>query len=386
MKTERNFFLDEIGKHFHRTRPRVPEGFNSTTYVEKDGRNTFVDIYIRSKGCHHNYLGGCTMCDYWVGREFNAFEMANYGKDTLKNLGFSPTVLVFGPSGSLFDEWEVPASVRIELYKSLKVVNASVTGLFSRVETITDEKLDELVSYLDPSKISVEMGLETSDPWKLKYCINKAIDVGLITETIQSINKHKLKSSVYIMVDLPFLTMAESIDDAVSSVLWSIEQGVDYVVLFPMHLKPQTVAYWLYENGMCEPSSLWSLIEVLKRLPSRILPKIGICWHRPRPDQSHPLYNESSIPPSTCSLCNEYVLSILDTYRFSKNRFDLVNTLSNYDCSCKTVWQNKLQQSVDITLIERVKEAYKKMGISILGADWWEKHGEDVLQNVSEVF
>ena len=382
MTVERNFFLDEIGKRFHKQRPRVPQEFNTTTYIERDGDKTFVDIYVRSRGCHHNYLGGCTMCDYWVSQDFDISQMADYGQKALNALNFAPSLLVFGPSGSVFDDWEVPPDVRKKFYRMLQSTNASLYSLFSQVETITEDKLVEVIEYLDPSKVSVEMGLETANPWKLKYCINKAIEIEQVIKTVELLKHYKLKSAVYILIGVPFLTVSEMVEDAVSSVMWAFDHGVEYCVIFPMHIKPWTTVYWLYEHGMFEPISLWALVEVLKRFTPALLGRIGICWHRPRPEQAHPLYEKPSIPPTTCPICYDRVLNLLDSYRFSSDRAKTIALIDEIDCECKDVWRQKLTTVSLAPLVERVRNIYTQMGIDILGPNWWKIHGKEALSSV----
>ena len=385
MTVQRNFFLDGIGKQLHKQRPRVPEGFDSTTYIERDGSKTYVDMYVRSRGCHHNYLGGCTMCDYWASAEFDALRMSDFAREALSAIDFSPTLLVFGPSGSLFDEWEVPTPVRRDWYRMLQSTNASVYALFTRVETITEDKLVEIAQYLDTSKVSIEMGLETADPWKLKYCINKAIEPEQITQAAHLIKSCGFSSCVYIMVGVPFLNPSELVEDTVSSVMWAFDQGIDYCAIFPMHIKPWTVVEWLYRHGQYEPVSLWAMVDVLTRFSPQQLEHIGICWHRPRPKQAHPLYEMQSIAPITCPMCADQVLGIMDSFRFSGERANLVARLVNIECKCKDEWRLKLlERFAHVPLAERVRDGYKEMGQDLLGTDWWARYGQEVLSSVPD--
>ena len=259
------------------------------------------------------------MCDYWASARFDFSNMANYAKQALDKINFSPTQFIFGPSGSLFDEWEVPASVRRQFYEILKPINAKAYEFFTRVETVTEEKVNEIANYLEPSSVSIEMGLETSDPWKLRYCINKAIEPGQITEAVETIRRAGFRSCVYIMIGIPFLTASEAVADTVSTIKWAFEQGIDYCAIFPMHVKPWTVVSWLYEHELYDPVSLWSAVDVLSNFSPQELEHIGISWHRPRPT-AHPSYNKLSIQPTTCPNCYEEVASALDAFRFSSQR------------------------------------------------------------------
>ncbi len=381
MISERNLFLDVIGRHLHRYRPTVPDNFNSTTYIERYGNKSYLDIYVRSRGCRHNYRGGCTMCDYWASAGFDLSKMADHAKQALDKIDFSPTQFVFGPSGSLFDEWEVPASVRRQFYAMLKPVNAKLYEFFTRAETITEDKVNEIANYLEPSSVSIEMGLETSDPWKLKYCINKAIEPGQITKAVKIIKRAGFSSCAYIMIGVPFLTASEAVADTISTIKWAFEQEIDYCAIFPVHVKPWTIVYWLYEHGYYDPVSLWSVLDILSVFSPRELEHIGISWHRPRP-VTHPLYKKSSIQPTTCPKCFEKVASTLDAFRFSSQRANLIDDLARIDCECKHVWNDKLAMKSNVSIYERVTFGYQQMGRDILGEEWWQKHGTEVINNI----
>ena len=384
MVVQRNWFLDEIGKRLHGPRPKLPDSFNWTKHVECSGDRTFVNIRVRSRGCRHNYLGGCTMCDYWVGDSVDAQQMMALSREALSSLDFTPTLLIFGPSGSWFDDWEVPAKARPEMYRMLSEVGASSYLFFTRAETVTGDKLEEMGRYLDLREVSIDMGLETADPWKLKYCVNKAQDINEVATAARLIRQYGASSAAYILVGVPFLTLAEMIGDAVASVNWSFDQGIDYCVVFPVHIKPWTVVYWLHEQGMYPRMSLWSLVEVLTRFPPEKLKRIGISWHAPRPDRVHPAYDQTDVLPTTCPVCYDHVLEILDSYRFSPDRGQTVKSLQKLECECKQIWLEESRFMASHPLPERVRQAYQRMGKSILGAEWWTLHGKDVLASVPD--
>lgn len=381
---ERNLFLDQIGQHFHRQRPRIPEGLNKTVHIEREGDLSFVNLRFRSRGCHHNYLGGCTMCDYWVGEKVDVAQMVEFGREALSALDFAPGLLVFGPSGSMFDDWEVPPEARKELFRILRTVSASVYIFFSRADTITEEKLADMVQNLGPAQVSIEMGLETADSWKLKFCVNKAMSLERFATTVQLIKRFGLYSTAYILLGVPFLTTQEMIEDTIFSISWAFGQGVDYCVVFPVHIKPWTIMYWLYEHGMFQPVSLWALVEVLSRFTPEELKRIGISWYSPCFDRFHPGYSVPPIRPTTCPSCYDRVISILDKYRFAADRYQIIKELDGIECSCRDFWRKSLELTSVVPLAERVRTAYREMGINILGVDWWDQHGDQVLASVPD--
>ena len=383
MTVERNSFLDTVGKHLNRNRPNTPEGLNYTAHIETSPDRSFYNINLRSRGCSHNLRGGCTVCDYWVSRDLDPSRMVDFTREALGALDCTPDMLEVGPYGSMLDDQEVPPKVRREIYRLMKSIGAPFYAVFTRFDTITEDKLAELVEYFEPTEVSVDMGLEISDPWKLKYCVNKALGIGQITSAIELLKRFHLYSAAYILLGVPFLTSAEMIEDTVSSVLWALSNGIDYAVVFPVHVKPWTVVRWLYEHDLYEPISLWSLVEVLARIPPKLLTQVGISWHNERAERSHPLYEIPKITPETCPLCQDQVVSILESYRFSADRVETVTRLAEIECECRDAWRRRLNAIVNMPLEERVKDIYRKMGVDILGEDWWADNGEGVLASVS---
>jgi len=310
--------------------------------------------------------------------------MVGFAREALASLDRVPDMLEVGPYGSMLDDQEVPPKVRREIYRLMKSVSAPFYAIFTRFDTITEDKLEELVEHFEPTEMSVDMGLETSDPWKLKYCVNKALEIGQIISAVKLLKRYNLYSAAYILLGVPFLTSAEMIDDTLSSVLWALSNSIDYAVVFPVHVKPWTVVRWLYEHDLYEPISLWDLVEVLARIPPKLLTQVGISWHNERAERNHPLYEIPKITPTTCPLCHDQVVGILESYRFSEDRVETVARLVDIECECKDTWRQELNMTVDAPLEERVKDAYKQMGIDVLGKNWWAEHGEDVLSSVSD--
>ncbi len=126
---------------------------------------------------------------------------------------------------------------------------------------------------------------------------------------------------------------------------------------------------------------MWSVLDILSVFSPRELEHIGISWHRPRP-VTHPLYKKSSIQPTTCPKCFEKVASTLDAFRFSSQRANLIDDLARIDCECKHVWNDKLAMKSNVSIYERVTFGYQQMGRDILGEEWWQKHGTEVINNI----
>ena len=384
MVAERNFFLDTIGKHFSKQRPDIPEGLNYTVHIEATPESAFCNINLRSRGCRHNFLGGCTMCDYWVSRELDPARIIDFAREAINSLDRTPDMLCVGPYGSMFDEWEVPAPVRREIYQLMRSVKSSFYATFTRFDTVTEDKVKELAEHFEPGTISLDLGLETADPWKLKYCVNKALNLEQVAAALELLKRYQIFTTTYILLGVPFLSTAEMVQDTVSSVLWSLDHSVNYAVIFTVHIKPWTVVRWLYEHQSYEPVSLWALVEVLTQLPPELLGRVGLSWHNPRPERTHPLSTAPTLEPTTCPACYERVVPLLESYRFSQDRAETVRQVASIECACREEWRQKYAAKPIQPLAERVRNTYQQMGIDVLGETWWDQHGHDVLSSVPD--
>lgn len=384
MRDERNSFLDIIGRHFYAQRPNVPEGLNYTAHIEAIPEFSFYNFNLRSRGCRHSLSGGCTMCDYWVSRDLDPSRIVDFAREALESLDHVPGMLCMGPYGSMFDDWEVAPAARREIYRLMKAVGSSFYAVFTRFDTVTEDKIQELLEYFRPDEISVDLGLETADAWKRKYCVNKALGTEAILDALALLQHYGIFTTVYILLGVPFLSPAEMIEDTIDSILWSFDHGVNYAVVFPVHIKPWTVVRWLYEHRLYEPVSLWSVVEVLSRLPSELLKKVGLSWHNPRPERTHPLSPVSTIVPTTCPTCYDQVVRLLESYRFSLYRIETVVRAAAIECECKDSWRRQVATVPAMPLVVRVRDAYRQLGIDILGQEWWARYGESVLAGVPD--
>src|SRR5262249_4147358 len=137
-------------------------------------------------------------------------------------------------------------------------------------------------------------GERISDIEKALSCIQK------MDKTQQ---KRRIVADCYVLLKPPFLTEGEAIEDAIRSITWAYERGVETVSLFVNTIKQNTICEWL-SNQHQTPTPfryttpfLFSAIEVLAgllpeyRRRTNILgftsgtPYVGapracdLCWH-----------------------------------------------------------------------------------------------------------
>jgi len=297
-------------------------------------------------------------------------------------------MLLVSPSGSMLDEWEVPAQAREGIWQLVRNTNCLTYVCETRVETITDAKIKQFAEIFNNKIACIEVGLETSNPWISKFCVNKALLMEDYIHSMSVLRKYHVLSIANVIVGSPFLSTKETIDDAVKTVQWALSHGTDKCTIFPVHVKRWTLVEWLWKNEQYKPVSLWSLIEVLRRLGPSLAQRVTISWYRlyiekmekGRLDSSTDLDYLSS--PTTCPLCQSRVISLLDTYR-DNNEFSVIEELSNIECECKDTWHSTIEASEPLSLPKRVINAYEAIGRDVLGERWWNENGEMVLKDIN---
>jgi len=377
----RNGFLDQVCIQLKAHRPLAPPTLNYALRVERIAGAPFVTLWFRTRGCRHDHQGGCTMCTYGVSTPVSADEMIEYVRIGLSSLSSNENMmLLVSPSGSMLDEWEVPARAREGILRLVRETNCRTYLCETRAETITDAKIKQYAEILDNKVACVEVGLESANPWILRYCINKALRLERYLSSIEILRKYRVPSIANVIVGGPFLSPREAIEDAVQTIQWAFSHGTDYCTVFPVHVKRWTLLAWLWERGLYSPPSLWSLVEVLARLGPTFAPKMTISWYKIYSEQVawgelDPVDGLGYLSsPATCTLCQPKVMSLLDAYR-DTNDFGVVQELTRMECRCKDTWRSALGAAEHQPLKERVAHAYEAIGRGVLGSSWWSENG-----------
>lgn len=328
------------------------------------------------------------MCNYLVGPIISCDEML---ENVHMGLSLLPTdemmILLVSPSGSMLDEWEVPALAREGILHLVRETSCKTYICETRVETITEDKIKQYAEILDNKIACIEVGLESANPWILQHCINKAISLEQYKERMTLLRKYNIPSIANVLVGSPFLSPREAIEDAVQTVQWAFAHGTDTCVIFPVHVKQWTLVEWLWRHGFYSPPSLWSLVEVLNRLGPAFAQRVTISWYKVYSEESpwgelNPVDGLGYLAsPVTCDQCQSQVMRLLDAYR-DTNDFNIVQELTAMKCACKDAWQVTLQVRETSSLKDRVAHMYEAIGRDVLGPDWWNANGASILREV----
>ncbi len=373
-------FLNLVGATLRKERPLVPNNHN---YTIKD-YGGFIHFWFRTRGCKYTQgkNGGCLMCDYSSSKQESIDEMKRYILEGLKKIE-NPKFMLLNSSGSFLDDSEVPMEVRKVIYNELSRYKDLEIILETLLETIDNKKLKEIREVLKEQIVNIEFGIESMDNKVLKYCINKNIDIKTLSSKINLIKKYNMNAVANIIVGIPFISEKENIKVALNSIYKLFDMQIDYIVLFPINVKPFTTIHWLNKNGLYKPISLWSYIEILNQIDKKYLSNIELSWYRDT--SKSPIYKDGVKAPTTCPKCQEKVLSLLDEFtQTSKSRVAILKELNSIECNCKIKYQEKLLQ--DSNLEDNILYSFKKMANGILNKNFWLKYGDEIEKEIRDDF
>ena len=382
MVQTRNPFLSAVGARLRHGRAPYPSDVKVTVGTETVDGNPFVRVWFRTAGCTYDRQGLCTMCNYGVSDGIPE----TVAQDIRAALHAVPldlrSTLLVSPSGSMFDPREVPDDLRTAILEAVAESGASTVVCETRPETVTDERMREFVAAIAPKAGVVELGLESADPWVLQWCVNKRLDLGQFRRAVETAHRHGLRVLANISLGTAFLSAGAAIRDAEFAARWAMECGVDACVVFPMHVRDWTLLGWLWQRGLYRTPSLWSLVEVLRRVAPDFRGRVSAAWYRdynaelPQASVSMPILAS----PTTCSLCVGRVAEALDRFRDQADP-RVLGEVSDAGCSCRDAWG---AETADAEIdLRAVQDAYAEIGSSVMGLQWWAAHGERVLGDLA---
>jgi len=352
-------------------RPPVPPSLRFTLDFESEVWGTLARLWFRTRGCRHTHRGGCAMCDYWISSEVNPSEMIASVREGLSKLEAPPSTLLLNTSGSFLDSWEVPDVARREILKAIREARPAAVTFETRADTVTEDKVAECVAILSPARTAVELGVESTDDWILRFCVNKRMRGHDLRHAVNIIVGRGAIAVANVLVGLPFLSAGEQVADSVGSISDSFGMGFGHCVLLPVNTKQFTIINWMEERGLYARPPLWALVDVLCRTDPSLFPRIDIAWHRPQPDY-HPSYVSRYRGPETCALCFERVAGLFDEWRGSREREALLNRITSLRCECRERW-DEARRAAHTDLRTRVIQAYKRITDELLGDGVWDR-------------
>ena len=277
-------------------------GFTNKKY------DTFFDgkvlqICFYSKGCRFSKNGSCIMCDYGKSRKdnLNPNDILEIMTKVLNNK--SPKVLLINSLGSIFDYFEMPKENIITLLDCISKTNIKVIVFESHYTSINKDILNLIKEKLKDKEVEIELGFESYNDIYRRNFLNKIINNEKFKETIFLIKSYGFKVEANCLFGMPFVSLEKQFEDTIESIKWLVNNGVSLVNLFPMNIKPYTLLYKLYKEGIYKPVRHKDFITLLKKMPKEYIDKLYLCW-----------YGNRTLDYSK----NKTVLPIIDGYDYEK--------------------------------------------------------------------
>jgi hypothetical protein len=351
---EFNPFLKLIMRQVYQNRCPLPIEPKTVVRHEIADGKPMCEVWFMSEGCTYDRDGGCTMCNYGKGHAVDSNFIIEELKFAFNELPKAAYNLVINPSGSFLDEREVSGTLRNSIYDLLDDIPFESLTIESRADVITPPLLAELKNRYPNRRVSIEIGVETLDPWLLKNSINKGVMVEQIENAVRMIRGAGLISIANIGLGIPFICEKTNIIQAIKSATTALNKGFDLIILFPYHIKPGTLLEVLFTADRYHRISLWSLVEVLANLPSKYLPQINISWYRNYYTDKRKVIES----PDTCPHCRNIVLGLLDQYKAAPCQSTL-SALLSFQCNCQDEWRIMIDSQSDSIKFSAVEDDYR---------------------------
>lgn len=287
-----------------------------------------MQICFYSKGCKYSECGNCIMCDYGKVREENLRpeDIKEILKTVINNLEKLPNVLLLNSLGSVLDTEEMPIKNIITLLDELTNINIDVIIFETHYLTINDDILSLIKQKLCNKDIVIELGLESSNKEIREKCLNKYINNAKFIEKINLIKSYGFGVEANVIFGSPFLSNKQQQIDTLNSINWCFENNIDRVNLFPINIKPYTLLYKLYEQGMYLPVTHKDFIEVLNKISKEYIDRIYLCWYGNR----EITYDEKeTILPKCSELEYSMLMDFYKEFNINQNTEHRISLLNN---------------------------------------------------------
>ncbi len=267
-----NALLGSAMRHIRKSRPIL----DSTSAFSLFETNGLIQLWIQTPACRFSRLGRCTICNYWSGQRIPGV-IAEIEKNA--SIPENIDTILVNTCGSCLDSEELTEEERAQLFRWLNHQPAENIILETHMATLSENMVRHVREMIPSKNLFFEIGQESVNQDVLFYSLNKPMPERGREIILNRIRDYGAKSIVNVILGAPFLDRKEQIRDAVDSMISLLREGADYVMLFPVNIKPHTLAYCLYEKGMYTPVDGSMIVQVLAALPEEFLPRAGVSWY-----------------------------------------------------------------------------------------------------------
>lgn len=318
-----NSVLDRYMKAQRKKWPVLPPDKRYEVYQS----NELFQLWLQTPPCRFAVAGKCTICNYWKGKR-----IPNLLQSVLEEVEIpdSCNTILINTCGSCLDPAEISHNELPILLNWLVQSPVSRIIFETHWTTLTPDLLCIIDSHLSEKDVMYEIGLESANPDTLIYLLNKPSSITSISTIIHNIHSHHATCIMNVVFGAPLLTPREQIADVVSSISFLLKHHVDYIVLFPINIKPNTLLMDLYIDGNYQPVPAKIISDILLDHFPENLDRINIAWFGDRRENG-------VVPPARCNICGQEVVNLFKQYNSSETtqlRRELLERVSLIKCSC----------------------------------------------------
>lgn len=304
-------------------------------------------IILRTKGCSWalGETGGCSMCGY-IGDSnidpvdpeliIHQFDNALEAKENEIMKSEDDFVIKIFNSGSFFDDDEISDKVRTHIYNKINSYDKiKEIVVESRIEYLSEDKLDAIKGALKDKYIEIAIGLESVDDHIRNNYVNKGLRYDDFLDAVNLIKKKNLGIRIYLLFKPPFLNEQGAIDDCINSVETLISLKVNTISINPINIQKGSYVERLWYQKRYRPPWFYSLIKALKKILLSIDDSVSI---RIISDPSG-AGTKRGIHNCLNRECNEQMLFILRNFVLTQDPEELLIDLPQ--CECKLEYRLK---------------------------------------------
>ena len=316
-------------------------------------------IVLLSPGCS---IATCTMCplpneaidpkckritvDDMITQVKNAF--AKHKKSTYE-------VVTIYTNSNFFVDDDIPSSVREYIYEEVAKSPAKYLVVESLPQFITEKEIKHIKKTLGKKKLSVAIGLQSSNDMVRELAINSTCTKKGFEKTVKLLTKYGYYSQVFLMIKPPFLLEKEAIKDTVNSIKYLTKFNIKDPILCATRVAPDTLVNLLYKKQLFTSPYLWTIVEILKqakKLSPKSKPRVAV-------GELHPEDNPGSTCTSNHHTCDKKIIKSIEKY----NKDHKISELNKIKCSCLDEYINFMDQEIpkwqDLSIPDRIKSFLK---------------------------
>lgn len=235
--------------------------------------------------------------------------------------------------GSYFPNSELPYEFQKYVYEHV-AQHKKAKQLFVEAypRFISQRKLEDAVEALGKKDLIVGIGFESHNDTVRNVMLKKRIDLKLFERKIRMMQAFGIKTSIYVFLKAPHLTEKQAYEEALNTLKYLYELGVDEMVLSCAFVQEGTKLEVMYKLGEFRPPWLWTILAIIQEAKAREWPLvIGGFDDTPPPIAG----------PSNCEACDPTILDMIEHHRKTGSLPDSATP----NCECHKEWQLEMKSS-----------------------------------------